>query len=398
MPAANTSNSFGTVTRTFHWLMAFMIFAMIPLGIIATGNADAIKNGATDPALLARTQTLFSIHKTLGVAIFVLALLRILWALTQPKPDPLHAYRRTETFLASLVHWLLYASLILVPLTGWIHHAATDGFAPIWWPFGQSLPFVAKSASLAETAATLHMLFERVLVLSILVHVLGALKHHFIDRDATLMRMLAGTPADGADHTASFAAPLAATAIFAAAIGTGAGLGLFAHDTQQTTALATAPSEWTVTNGTLAITTTQLNSPVAGQFAEWTAAISYDPAITSGPAGEVTTTIAIPSLSLGTVSSQAMGFDYFDSATFPTATYTGTLIAGPDGLTSDGTLTIKDLSIPVAFPFDLTLADNTAQMTASLSINRLDFGVGTNTDTATLGADVEITIELEAER
>ena len=194
MPLTNTPAAYGTVTKTFHWLTVLLIAATLPLGIIANDLAHQIRAPGAEvtDALVARAALLFSLHKTLGIAVFFTALARIGWALTQTKPGLLNGDRRAEAWLAETVHWLLYGSLLLVPLTGWIHHAATSGFAPILWPLGQSLPLVPQSESLAALTADLHIIFERVLILSILLHVAGALKHHLIDRDATLRRMLPG--------------------------------------------------------------------------------------------------------------------------------------------------------------------------------------------------------------
>ncbi|WP_052245367.1 cytochrome b/b6 domain-containing protein [Halocynthiibacter namhaensis] len=153
----NTPTRFGSVAKFFHWSVALTIIALIPLGIIADGMAYDTSE------LLARKAFLFQIHKTLGVFVFFLALARIFWALTQPKPVSLHPERKLESFVAELIHWLLYGSLVLVPLTGWIHHAATTGFAPIFWPFGQDLPFVEKSEFTAHLFGALHKTFERVL-------------------------------------------------------------------------------------------------------------------------------------------------------------------------------------------------------------------------------------------
>ena len=79
--------------------------------------------------------------------------------LATTKPNGLHPERKAESWLAETIHWLLYGSLVIVPLTGWIHHAASTGFAPIWWPFGQNLPFVAKSESTSELFAGFHIIF-----------------------------------------------------------------------------------------------------------------------------------------------------------------------------------------------------------------------------------------------
>jgi len=215
---SNSTTTYGSVTKSFHWLIAALVITMIPLGIVANGMADA------DPL----KPTLFSLHKTVGLFIFFVALARILWAITQPKPAHLHPDRKAETFLATLVHWLLYASLVLVPLSGWVHHAATTGFAPVWWPFGQGLPGIPVSDSVAHIAASLHIIFERVLAASILLHVAGALKHHFIDRDDTLARMTFGHtephPAPIPTPSAK-AAPGVAVGVYAAALAIGAGLG-----------------------------------------------------------------------------------------------------------------------------------------------------------------------------
>lgn len=189
MTFKNTPQTYGTITKTFHWLTALLIATAFPLGMIANGMPQDTSAQAASKVLM------FSLHKTVGIAVFWVALLRILWAFNQPKPAPLNAGRRAETFLAELVHWALYISLVAVPLSGWVHHAATTGFAPIWWPFGQGLPFMPRSPAIAATASAVHVVFTKILLISVLLHILGAFKHHLIDRDATLLRMLPGRPA-----------------------------------------------------------------------------------------------------------------------------------------------------------------------------------------------------------
>src|SRR5690606_31615436 len=113
----------------------------------------------------------FSVHKTLGLAALTVALARIGWALTQARPAPVHPDRRAETLLAEAVHWTLYGAMVLVPVTGWIEHAATEGYAPILWPLGQGLPLVPKSPALAMTMAGVHHVLAWVLIGSIALHV-----------------------------------------------------------------------------------------------------------------------------------------------------------------------------------------------------------------------------------
>lgn len=396
MSLANTSQTYGSVTKTFHWLTALLIVTLIPLGIFANGLPYDTSEE------LARKAWFFSLHKTLGVTVFFVALARILWAVSQPKPASLHPERRAETYLAATVHWLLYGSLLLVPLSGWVHHAATAGFAPIWWPFGQNLPMVPKSETLAATTAGLHIVFERVLAASILLHIAGALKHHFIDRDVTLLRMLPGRPAVPAtEKREGVAVPLtSALVIWVAALFGGAALGIYEkHDSSvQAAALEAVQSDWVVQDGTLEITVMQLGSPVTGSFADWTAAIRFDETVESGPAGSVEVVVSIGSLTLGSVTSEAMKEDFFNVDAFPTATFDADIERGPDGYTAIGTLTIKDQSMPLTLPFDLDIANGLAAMSGSASVDRRDFAVGNSqTDESSLGFGVDIAIALTAQ-
>ncbi len=395
MTLANTTRHYGAVTKTFHWLTALLILTLIPLGIFAN---DLPYDTSEE---LARKAWYFSLHKTLGVTVFFVALARIAWALSQPKPGLLHPDRKLESLAAETVHWLLYGSLLLVPLTGWIHHAATEGFAPIWWPLGQNLPMVPESEPLAAVTAGLHIVFERVLAFSVLLHIAGALKHHFIDRDSTLRRMLPGRPAvpdlQSAHH---IVLPLiAAVVIWAGALGTGSVLGLYERHgaTVQAAALEDVQSEWAVEDGTLSITVTQLGSEVTGSFAGWTAAISFDETVAQGPAGSVDVTISIGSLTLGSVTSQAMGPDFFNAESFPTASFKAAIIAGPEGYLADGTLTIRDKTMPVQLPFTLDITDGTAVMQGSTTLDRRDYNIGdSQKDESSLGFSVGVTISLTA--
>ncbi|MGA9253252.1 MAG: cytochrome b/b6 domain-containing protein [Roseobacter sp.] len=395
MAIANSEKHYGAVAKSLHWTTALLVLTLIPLGIYANGLPYDTSEA------LAQKAWLFSLHKTLGVTVFFVALARILWAITQTKPAGLHPERKLETFAATTVHWLLYGSLLLVPLSGWIHHASTAGFAPIWWPFGQDLPMVPKSESLAATTAGLHIVFERVLAVSILLHLAGALKHHFIDKDATLRRMLPGAPQILAQKPAEKTAlPLvAAIVVWACALFVGAGLGVYQkHDSSvQAAALEAVQSDWVVQDGSLQITVTQLGSPVTGSFADWTAAISFDETRDSGTVGSVEVVVSIGSLTLGSVTSQALGADFFNADEFPTATYTADILRDADGYRADGTLTIKETTQPLVLPFTLDVSDGAARMSGQTDLDRRDYAVGlSQKDAASLGFSVDITVELTA--
>jgi len=395
MPLSNTATSYGSLARTFHWLIALGILIMIPLGWIA--HLAPMQ----DAGQIALKTALFSAHKTLGVAIFLLALGRIFWAIAQPRPVPLHPERRAETTLADTVHWALYAALVIVPLSGWIEHAATDGFAPIWWPFGQDLPFVPNSPELAETMATVHFLAQWLLVGALVLHVAGAIKHAAVDRDATLRRMARGEPAGHPGGRHGGAAPAAlALAAWIAVIGGGAAAGYFTNDeSSDAPALEAAASDWEVQEGTLSISLVQMGSEVTGSFEDWTAAIAFEPQDAPGKAGEVDVTISIPSLTLGSVTSQALGADFFAASEFPTASFRADLMNVADGYEAQGTLSLKGAEMPVTLPFTLTLDGDTAEMQGRTMLDRRNYGIGDNmADPGQLSFEVEVLIDLTATR
>lgn len=395
MPAQNTPTSFGLVTRSFHWLTALLILTAIPLGLIANGIE-------TSPETIARKAQLFSLHKTLGVAAFLLGLARILWALTQARPVPLHPQRRVELTLAELVHWMLYLSLVMVPLTGWVHHAAVEGFAPILWPFGQGLPFVPKSEALAVLSGGAHWVFTKLLAVSVILHIAGALKHHLIDRDATLPRMAFGTAAPEAPlpHRQRLA-PLGLALLLYGA-GTALALSMApqaAPSAASTPAPALAGGNWQVETGSLGFTVTQMGAPVSGNFAGWSAEITYDEAVTSGKAGQVVVEIDLASLALGSVSDQAKGPEFLDVAAHPVARFTADLLAGPQGLVAEGKLALHGAEKQIDLPFTLTIDGDRARMTGTARLDRRDFGIGAGYgDEETVGFAVDVAVSLEARR
>lgn len=404
MPARNSDRSFGTVTRVFHWLTALLILTAIPLGVIANqlpyDTAEA----------LARKAQLFSIHKTLGVAAFLLGLARILWALLERHPVPLHPERKAELTVAGAVHWLLYISLVAVPLTGWVHHAAVTGFAPILWPFGQTLPFVPQSEVVATASGAAHWVFTKLLGLAILLHIAGALKHHLIDKDATLLRMLRGVPAParptpvqrgGMPVLVAFVLYAAGAGIAALLVPNGEAVAANIPVAEGAVASEAADStgNWRVADGTLGLTVRQMGADVSGSFATWSADIHFEEMATNGTHGTVNVTIDTASLTLGSVTKQALEAEFFDVANHPTATFTADIVAASDGYVAKGTLKLRGASQPIDMPFTLGISDDQARMVGTVTLDRRDFGIGPSYgDEGSVGFAVVVTVDLVAER
>lgn len=393
---SNTATRYGPVARLLHWSVAILVLTALILGLV----------GALTPRqanTVVFLQVLYSAHKTIGVTVLALAVIRVVWAVTQPRPVPLHPNRQLETLAAETAHWLLYVAIFVMPLSGWVIHSAEVGFAPIWWPFGQNLPFVPKSEALAATAATVHFAAAIVVSLTVAAHIGGALKHALIDRDNTLARMWRGT-ASGTQspHHAKFAnASITALAIWAVAVGGAIAVSLPTEQPalniapRPPTATATSAPGWAVQDGSVTIEVQQLGAQVTGTFAAWQASIAYDPETGTG---RVEAVIDTTSLSLGSVSDQAKGPEFFDTANFATATFTGD-ITQIDGQrhAATGNLSLVGRAVPVTVPFDLVIVEGVATMSGAVALDRRDFGMGTAyTDEATVGFAVNVNIALTA--
>lgn len=394
MALTNSPDRFGSVTRSLHWLTALLILTNLPLGVVANRLPYD-----TAEALVQKAQV-FSLHKTVGVAVFFVALLRIAWALSQPHPAALHPERKAETALAAVVHWLLYISLVAVPLTGWVHHAALAGYAPILWPFGQGLPLVPMSNDVAMVAASLHRVFTRLLLASIALHVAGALKHHLIDRDATLRRMWRGTvaPAEPVRRGHGVTPALAAVVVYIAGAGLAWSLVEPVDVPGPPAPVAASAGNWAVESGTITFTVGQMGTDVDGTFGTWAADIQFDPVSRTG---RVKVDIDTTSLTLGSVTEQAKGTEFFDVPNHPAAVFEATIAPGTgaaDYLAS-GTLALRGMVLPLDLPFTMTITDGKAVMSGTTEIDRRAYNMGQSyPDGALVGFTVKVGVTVTAAR
>jgi cytochrome b561/polyisoprenoid-binding protein YceI len=389
----NTTTRYGLVARFFHWAIAILILADIALGLLGKFTP---RSGDT----VALLKVLYSVHKTIGVTVLLLAVLRVIWAVSQPRPVPLHPERRVEAFAAETAHWVLYAAIFVLPISGWVMHSAEVGFAPIWWPFAQNLPFIQESESLAITAANVHWISGIILAATIAAHISGAFKHAVLDRDGTLARMWSGREVGNgsATHVSKSASLLAALVVWGFAIG--GALTVFAppHDDTATSQLPSQQTAgWAVQNGTLSITITQIGAQVTGGFARWQAAIDYDP---ETGMGTVNTVIDTTSLTLGSVSDQAKGPEFFDVTSHTQAVFEGKIVR-VDGSqhAATGTLALVGQTVPVTLDFDLKVTNGIATVSGGTLLDRRDFGMGiAYPDESSVGFSVDVLIELTATR
>lgn len=401
----NSQKTYGLVAQALHWAVAALILMLIPLGIYM----DELP--ASSVAEVTHKSWFYSLHKTLGIAVFVLAIVRVGWALVQPHPKPLNADRPLENLAAQTVHWVLYGAIIAMPLSGWLHHSALEGFAPIWWPLPQDIPLVPKNPHLAEIFGAVHFFTVILLGLCLVLHIGGALKHAVIDRDGTLARMIPFGTVDVPDDLSDpkyrrLPVTLAITAFAMVALASMAVSLTGRSDSPAVTASsgnASAQSAgWQVDrqNSRLGIQIIQSGAPVTGQFADWNATIDFDPDDLAS--ARVSVEIGIASLTIGAVTERALSADFLNVEQHPTARFESSdfVKTGPESYEARGQLHLVGQTRPLTLPFTLKIEDGRAFMDGSVALKRLDYDIGREgfeTDQM-VGFDVEVLVVLEAER
>jgi cytochrome b561 len=176
----NDGGRIGLPTRVLHWTMAAGILATIPIGLW-------IANATPSLAII----KWYGVHKTIGLSLLALALLRLAWHRVSPPPGPLPGGPPWSDRLARATHRAFYVLLLLVPLAGWVASSASGLDTVV---FGRwTVPDIAPAApALEKLAFAVHRAAAYALALLVALHVAGALRRA-AKGDGTLRRMIAGT-------------------------------------------------------------------------------------------------------------------------------------------------------------------------------------------------------------
>jgi cytochrome b561 len=176
-PWRNTPKRYGRISQCLHWLMAFGILFMIALGYLVDefpgmSKADAI-----------------ALHKSIGITILALAVLRLGWRFANQQPALPPTLTKFKGVAAKVAHWLLYGLMVAMPVSGWL---MVSGFGKSIVLFGV-LPIPAlleKDRAVGAFWKDVHESLVYGLIAVILLHVAAAMYHHFILKDDVLKRML----------------------------------------------------------------------------------------------------------------------------------------------------------------------------------------------------------------
>ena len=178
MPIQTSPTRYSAVAQAFHWTIA----ALIVVQFVLANLQEDLPLGAHKLALLAR-------HKSFGMTVLMLAVLRLLWRLKNPPPALPAEMRPIERQLARATHFAFYVLLFAMPLTGWLMSSAKN-YSVSWFGLFTWPNLIAKNEAAFEALRTTHDLLSGALFAIAVLHILAALKHHFWNKDNVLLRML----------------------------------------------------------------------------------------------------------------------------------------------------------------------------------------------------------------
>lgn len=179
----DTPSKFSPTTIALHWIVGLTMIGLLAVGVY-----------------MAETETyfLYQWHKSFGVAIFAVILLRVVWRLKNGWPTPVSQYKKWEHTLAKIVHWTLIIGTLLMPISGFLMSAVGGhgvDFFGIELVARNANPENAREAlphneTIAGLAHEIHEYAGFAIIGALVLHIAGAIKHHAVDKDATLRRML----------------------------------------------------------------------------------------------------------------------------------------------------------------------------------------------------------------
>jgi len=182
----DTQSQLSTNTLALHWIVGIMMIGLLATGIYMEENEVFV---------------LYPWHKSFGVLITAFVVLRVIWRIRNGWPSPVRNYAKIEKVLSKIIHYVLIIGTVLMPISGFVM-SAMGGHGVDF--FGMELvarnpdpadpnEVIALNGTLAGMAHNMHKFAGIAIIVAVVIHLVGALKHHIFDKDGTLRRMLGAT-------------------------------------------------------------------------------------------------------------------------------------------------------------------------------------------------------------
>ena len=348
----NSALRWGAVARLFHWVIVVLIITQFVLASVA----EDLPLGMAKLATLAR-------HKSVGITILALAVLRLAWRLSNRNSPPLPAdLKPWQRGLGHLTHYGLYVLLFAMPLTGWLMSSAKN-YPVSWFGFFTLPNLVQPDEAVFTLMQTTHGVLAGTLVVIAVLHVLAAGYHHLVKKDDVLRRML----------------PFTLLAAGALLLGTTSFQGLAA----ETASKPAAGSLWSAdpAKSSLEFQFVQAGAKTIGRFSRFTAEIDFSPANLATGRFDVAIDMGSADTRDKERDDTLRMADLFNIVKFPRATYVASqFTAKGTGFEGKGKLTLRGVSLDVPVDFTFTPGTEAGKPVATLkgtaTIKRLAFGVG----------------------
>jgi cytochrome b561 len=330
----NTTETYGSVAKLFHWTIFLLIATLLVVGF-----------RMTDIQSMPDKFFVYGIHKSLGITVLLLVLIRLGWKMANVQPILPASLSSFEKFAAHAGHVLLYMLIIAMPLSGWMMSSASGFPVSVFGWF--TLPdLVGPDKDLKALLVETHYVLAWAIIVTVTGHALAALLHHFYHKNNVLRRML----------------PFAAVLLFA------------------TPAMADVPTYTMVKEkSSLKFIAIQNGAPVTGEFKDFTTTIHFDKDALDKSSITAEVNIGSVSVENADVLKNVTLPEWLSAAAFPKATFVSKKISRmplTDDFYAEGTLTLKGKTVPVMLNFQLQETGNVAVAKAYITLKRSDFNIG----------------------
>ena len=401
------SQQYSNIAKFFHWLIAGLIVSQYVLAELSE-RAEHQQKILEQLALLAN-------HKSIGMTILILAILRIGYRLSHPAPALPSSMAKWQIKASNLSHWLLYGALFALPISGWLMSSAKS-YSVSWFNLFSFPDLVSANESLADFFHQIHHTLAEALFVLALLHIAAAIKHHLIDKDTVLSRM------SGVGSWLLFIATIALTLATLARV----------FNTEQTNTQSAEPSTiaqnierntetntsrsgsrltsnnhlavWQIDyeNSFIRFRGEQAGAPFEGTWQSWSAKLQFD----ANALNHSHFDVSIDTNSVFSNDKDRDDYirsdDFFNSTQFSEAKYTATEFTINDTnkneFTAKGNLSVKGLNKSLPLTFIIEKSGQTITLNGKASIDRLAWNIGTGdwTDTSWVGQYVDVDVRVVA--